>query len=602
MFSFKNPHKTYSMVEALDEPAYVFSLQGAPIGHNQEAEDLMRSNRLPFTRVPSLPEFTEIIDGLLPPTGVPEFFLGGALYEYDCRAFPEGTLVRFRPLKERDHILRLSASLDNMPWGILTLDTSGDVPMVVYANRGACHYMDAISLSPIGQNGRDVLRVFGIKDDLSSHIMGPVVSYYDFEKIGKEASTWYRLHFIPYKQGRQYCLIVLEDRTEGKTREGQYFQSQRLEALGQLAGGVAHDFNNILSIIDGYARIGRKSALEIPETQNCLDRITQAVERASAITSQLLTFGSHKIVKGEVSDLGKIIREQEPLLRPVLDATINLAIKVEEGLFIDSAQDAICQILLNLCINSRDAMPDGGDLIVEAGRRGEGKVFLRVIDTGQGMSPEIKAKMFDPFFTTKDQGKGTGLGLSVVYGLVNDMHGEIDVLTQQGAGTSITVWLHAAQPEPTVKEEAQEVPPVRLDGYMALVVEDEPDLLKILKLMLDDLGLHVLTASNGNEALAIQGAYKGEIDFLITDVVMPDLNGVKLSALFRSVRPKAKVVFMSGYPANGQMARVPLPFNAILLPKPVKIGDLANILLRMANEQKDDLEAFKSLTGHWRSV
>src|SRR5690606_927813 len=136
--------------------------------------------------------------------------------------------------------------------------------------------------------------------------------------------------------------------TETKRRESQYFQSQRLEALGQLAGGVAHDFNNILSIIDGYARIGRKSAKDNPSAENCLERIMQAVERASAITSQLLTFGRHKIIKGEVNDLGQIIRDQEPLLRPVLDSSINLVIRAEDDLLVEAAPDPICQILINL--------------------------------------------------------------------------------------------------------------------------------------------------------------------------------------------------------------------------------------------------------------
>lgn len=604
MFFNKNRQKSCSLIEALDEPAYIFTRSGAPLACNARAKELMRRGSLPFHEALDLAHFTEIVDSMLPHGGrAKELMLGSVLYEYDRRTFPEGTLIRFRSLKERDHILRLSASLDNMPWGIVTIDMTAS-GRVVYANQGACDLMGMYEGGPIGQSAGDLLRVFGISDGLDSHLKGAEVSYYDFEKRMGEETVWFRLHFIPYHQGRYYCLIVLEDTTEAKQREGQYFQSQRLEALGQLAGGVAHDFNNILSIIDGYARIGRKSAQENPATENCLERITQAVERASAITSQLLTFGRHKIEKGEVNDLGRIIEDQEPLLRPVLDASINLIIKAEEGLLVEAAPDPICQILINLCINSRDAMPDGGDLIIESGRRGE-DVFLRVIDTGCGMTQEVKTKMFDPFFTTKDQGKGTGLGLSMVYGIVKDLHGEIDVLTQPGAGTSITIWLPAAQGGETVAEKTLSLQPGEdsLKGYTVLVVEDEKDLLAILEEMLADLGLTVLSAPNGNAALEIQKNYKGSIHFLLTDVVMPELNGVKLSKLFAQARPETKIVFMSGYPSGGQMARVSLPRNAILLPKPVKIDTLSSILCRMSRQgQNEDLESFKVKTGHWRSA
>lgn len=455
MLFAKNPFKSYAMVEALEEPAFVFSLSGAPAGHNICAAELMKTADFPFSQVPNLANFIEVVELLLSDGGGQDFVIGGASYEYDCRLFSQGTLVRFRPLKERDHMLRLMASLDNMPWGILTLDVSTKSPTIVYANRGANELMHLDTRRPEEKIAVKALAGFGVDEDLIPQMRGGNVDYYIFEKKVSGKTQWFCLHFIPYQHGRSYCLLVIEDITEEKKRESQSLESQRLESMGQLAGGVAHDFNNILSIIDGYARMGKKSVKENKAAENCFDRITQSVDRASAITSQLLAFGSHKMTNKNIYDLAEVIEDQKPLLLPLLDASIQLTVKNEKGLFVESDPHILCQILINLCINSRDAMPDGGELIVETGRRGTADIFFRVIDTGRGMSASVQKKMFDPFFTTKEQGKGTGLGLSVVYGLVKDMGGEIDVVSEEGAGTTITIWLPAISNAKLLKEKRE---------------------------------------------------------------------------------------------------------------------------------------------------
>lgn len=578
MVSYKAAKPEYSFVNALDEPAFVFAPNGEPMHCNMQAKALMTDNGLPFKILPHLKEFTEHLGSFLQNGYETEFSIGGVFYEYDCRPFDGGTLVRFRPLTERDHILRLSASLDNMPWGILTLDTTGQDPVIVYTNRAA---RDMLSILSHHKNYTlDILYDFGVKECIRDRIYSAAGNHYSFEKRDfKGFASWYRLHFIPYKQRRSYCLMVLEDTTEAKRHEMKYLQSQRLEALGQLAGGVAHDFNNILSIIDGYARMGRKSVAENPDAKNCFERIGVSVERGSAMTSQLLTFGNCSLPPEEINDLGKIIEGQQALLNPLLDASIHLSYKIEHGLVVKATPDQIWQIIINLCVNARDAMPDGGELVVETGCRGDAMAFLRVTDTGVGMPPEVQSKMFDPFFTTKDHGKGTGLGLSVVYGLVQDMNGEIDVLSEPEGGTAITVWLPCMQDISfsSPKTAIQDVPS-GLDGKTILIVEDEPDLLNILTKMLDDFGFKVLAATNGNAALALEKGYEGRIDYLLTDVVMPDLNGMKLSSLFRKARPDTKIVFMSGYPAGGQSGRVSLPEDASLLAKPVKMENLVALL------------------------
>lgn len=488
---------------------------------------------------------------------------------------------------------RLSASMNNIPWGVMTLEIVKGAPVVVFTNRRMCDYLQMPAETIIGEEAGDVFRSFGIDHNITPFALGHTTQYFDFDKQVQGRETWYRLHFIPYTSDGNYCLVVMQDTTDDKARDVQYAQAQRLESLGQLAGGVAHDFNNLLSIIDGYARLGKKGS----DIENCFERIMQAVQRGAAITNHLLTFGSHKIVNDAVTDLGKLIKDQKPMLRQLVDASVNLAIKVEDDLFIDAPEDPICQILLNLCINSRDAMPEGGFLIVEAGRDEAEKIYMRVTDTGSGMPPDIKARIFDPFFTTKDQGKGTGLGLSMVYGLVKDMHGDIDVVSKVGEGTTMTIRIPASKNVPHEKTMTPEQE-ISLHGMTIMVAEDEPDLLAIMSRHLENIGLRVIRAANGNEALRLQEDYEGDIDFLLTDVVMPELNGVRLSEMFSAVRPDTKIIFMSGYPANGQMARVSLPRDAILLPKPVAYDSLCHALEQVSGNN-GAAPSLKMSGGRW---
>ena len=366
------------------------------------------------------------------------------------------------------------------------------------------------------------------------------------------------------------------------------FQAQKLEALGQLAGGVAHDFNNILSIVDGYARMAEKYAEKGDETLlNYLDRIRQASKRGAGLTKQLLLFGRHKMTENMVIDLPRLIQEQKQLMEPLLSNSIKLVIDVEKGLFVECIPDGLAQILMNLVINSRDAMPDGGMIKIIAKKEDPETILLSVIDTGTGLDPKIADKIFDPFFTTKEQGKGTGLGLSMVYGLVQDMKGVIQVESVPGEGTSMNIYLPFSK-KGVIKEMTEADGTIRFEGYTALVAEDEPDLLLIVCRFLEDAGMKVIAAANGAEALVRQDDYEGEIDFLLTDVVMPELNGLKLAELVQAVREDIKVVFMSGFPANGTLAQVDIPDDAILLAKPVAFEKLAAVLKSLLDEESPD--------------
>ncbi len=380
---------------------------------------------------------------------------------------------------------------------------------------------------------------------------------------------------------------------EVRLSEARFFQTQKLEALGKLAGGVAHDFNNVLAIIDGYVHMAQKVAPQDDERLALyLDKIDLASKRGAALTNQLLLFGRHRIAGDEVIDLATLIRDQEGLLYPLLDSSVCLDVSAEPDLRVECAPDALAQIIMNLVINARDAMPDGGRILIEARAceaadlpesltvgQGEAFVLLSVSDSGVGMDRDTITRIFDPFFTTKDQGRGTGLGLSMVYGLVQDMKGGIDVQTTLGEGTVMRVYLPRTQAElPEKSSAAGENKTLRFDGYTALVAEDEPELLHLFCSMLEERGMEVIPAANGAEALARQDAYEGDIDFLITDVVMPSLNGVKLAELVQAARDETSVIFMSGFPASGRLSRIRIPDDATLLTKPVTFEQLAAAL------------------------
>ena len=609
MFSGKKYKDRNAIIEALEEPAFIFEENGDYVCCNKAAREILKILGYAPNRPP---EHYDAFMQVLGFTGEQEagewesqtgLFLGGTFFMSLAGYFDGGILLRLQPMNRNDHILRLSSSLDAMPWGLMTIDLSEQGARVVFTNAKAGEFLHVLPENMIGVAVQDVFRIFGIADNMADQLNSSDVMQYDHQSNFDGRARWFRFHFIPYRRDIRYCTIVIEDTTERKIMEGQYFQAQRLESLGQLAGGVAHDFNNILSIIDGYARIAKKTVPDNKEALDYLERITQSVQRGASLTGQLLTFGRHKVMKDIVTDLGDLVLDQESLLRPLMDASISLSINVEKGINVDIAPDNICQILLNLCINARDAMPGGGNLIIEAGHDKD-RAFIRIVDTGMGMTPDIKARIFDPFFTTKDQGKGTGLGLSMVYGLVKDMRGNIEVESRPGDGSIFTIFLPLSEQKAQVQEIVEdEEGNIYLNGFTALIAEDEPDLLGIVSGMLKDMGVNVLIATNGNEALKIQDDYDGNIDFLLTDVVMPELNGVRLAELFEAVRPDSKVVFMSGYPAHGQMARVELPEDALFMPKPVDFKKLGAVMKQMAQDADGSrTDRWKVLTEHWRSA
>lgn len=378
--------------------------------------------------------------------------------------------------------------------------------------------------------------------------------------------------------------------------------AQKLEALGQLAGGIAHDFNNILSIIEGYTEIALKHLREGTLTPDQLERIRLSTARGAGLTRQLLAFGRQKIGIIDSMDVSAAVRDACVLLHPLFGEKIKLNISVPQTpLWVEAGEDYITQILLNLAINARDALPMGGEVSVACMSCGAGSLppavqekdagcgFIRlsVVDNGTGISPHIIPRIFDPFFTTKPRGQGTGMGLAVVYGIVVQLGGVIDVRTHPGGGTAMHVYLPAAAaPSLSALPQDSDILP-SLRGRTILVAEDEPELRDVLGIMLEGFEMKVMTAANGNHALALQQSFKGEIDFLLTDVVMPEMDGMELAEVFAKRRPDTNVVYMSGYPFLEEDRHLTVPDTASFISKPLQEDTVRQVLER-ALQRRDE--------------
>jgi PAS domain S-box-containing protein len=351
-------------------------------------------------------------------------------------------------------------------------------------------------------------------------------------------------------------------------------QTQRLESLGQLAGGVAHDFNNLLGVILNYTTLVSRRLTD-PTARSHLDEIQAAAERAAGLTKQLLTFARRDMANPEPLDVNQVIHALAGMLDRTLGEEIELRLELpDEPLVVLADQHQLDQIVLNLAFNARDAMPDGGVLTI-TGEPSGADVIVQVVDTGKGMSSEVAGRAFEPFFTTKPTGEGTGLGLATVYGIVQQGGGHVAIESSVGHGTTVSVRLPGAggaQPAIRARLEASEG-----GGERILLVEDEPALRAGTAEILLERGYDVLVASDGVDALEVLECEPGKIDVVVTDVVMPRMRGDELARILVANDPDLPVIFMSGY-ASG-----PSSVSGRLLQKPVA----EHVLLRALREVLD---------------
>jgi PAS domain S-box-containing protein len=374
---------------------------------------------------------------------------------------------------------------------------------------------------------------------------------------------------------------------ERKRLEAELRQAHKMEAIGHLAGGIAHDFNNLLTAILGNLEISMdRLGAETPVARQ-LSEIRKAADRAAALTRQLLAFSRKQIVQRRVLNANAVIEDLSRMLRRLIGEDIDLVTHLDPRLnSIEADPGQIEQLIMNLAVNARDAMPEGGTLTIRTRDLSEGAaeppldvcVVIEVSDTGTGIEPELLPKVFEPFFTTKEPGKGTGLGLSTVYGIVKQNAGNVHVDSTPGAGATFKVYWPACAPQP--ESEAGSEENLCAGTETILLVEDEQTVREVAREALFDYGYNLLEARDGSDALRVSNSFSGPIDLVVTDVVMPGVGGRDLARRLAASRPGTRILFISGY--SGELAEPDLAdFGAAFLPKPYTPQVLATTIRKI---------------------
>jgi two-component system, cell cycle sensor histidine kinase and response regulator CckA len=390
-------------------------------------------------------------------------------------------------------------------------------------------------------------------------------------------------------RGRVRRVTALRDVTERHTLERQFQQAQKMEAIGRLAGGVAHDFNNLLTVISSYTNLVLAENVLPPTVRDDLQEVCKAAESAAGLTRQLLAFSRQQMLEPKALDLNDVVRDAEKMLRRVIGEDVRLITVLGSDLLRTQGDfGQIEQVIMNMAVNARDAMPGGGTLTIETANadlaedfvldhfvaKAGSYVLLSIRDTGTGMSEETKARIFEPFFTTKDPGRGTGLGLSMVYGIVLQAGGCVTVDSSPGLGTVFNIYLPRVDAVPVpefavaMREEAKGTETV-------LLVEDVPAVRDVVHRVLAGNGYTVLDAVDGPSALARAASHRGPLHLLLTDVVLPGLSGRELADKLKPSRPELKVLFTSGYTDDSVTRRGVFGRDAAFMQKPFTPETLA---------------------------
>jgi two-component system cell cycle sensor histidine kinase/response regulator CckA len=485
---------------------------------------------------------------------------------------------------------RLQAILDNSPVAIAIKDLDGRYLVI---NRRCEDLLGVDPATTIGRTAHDVFPA-EVADSLNAHDrevlrVGATLQVEEAMEHADGKHVYRTLKFpMRGEDGKVYGVgLIATDVTEGlrseeerKELEARLHRVDRLESIGRLAGGIAHDFNNLLAVIRNYAQFLIEDLPEGSQSREDLEQIRRAVDRATSLTRQLLIFARKERSAPRPLQLNEIVGDTQRLLHRTLGEDIHLRTRLDPGLpsvELDPGQAE--QVLINLALNARDAMPAGGTLTISTARGEDDTVLLTVSDTGTGMPPDVADRAFEPFFTNKPEGKGTGLGLAMVYGVITGAGGNVDLQTSQGEGTTLTLSLPATD-APLVEE------PVPTDaaptgrGETVLLVEDADALRDLTRRILVEAGYSVLEARNGVQAVRIL-ARQGPVDLLLSDIVMPGMSGRDLALRMREKDPEIPIVFMSGYTDDALLGG---DFTTTrLLPKPFD----AEQLLRAVRDELD---------------
>jgi hypothetical protein len=492
---------------------------------------------------------------------------------------------------------RLASIIDSSEDAILSKDLNG---VITSWNRGAEHIYGYTSEEAIGKHislltpGDHTAEISKILGQIA---LGETVEHHESVRVTKDGRQLnVSISVSPLRDASDKIVgasVIARDITAQKRSEGQLRQAQKMEAIGRLAGGVAHDFNNILGIINACTEFLRDRIDPAAEPSLYVENIRKASERGRALTKQLLAFSRTSAIQPRVLDLNERLRDISKLLRPLLGDDVEILIVPRSASAVVEADPGqLDQIVVNLAVNARDAMPHGGKFILETGAVSFDEAFadqnqamrpgkyilLAVSDTGHGMDEATMSRIFEPFFTTKDKGKGTGLGLATVYGIVKQSAGHILVYSEPGHGTTFKIYLPSADHKIRLgsKVEVETVGPER--QATILLVEDDEIMRSLTRQLLQEHGYTVVEADDGKSALEWAESHPQPVDLLLTDVVMRRMSGPELVERLHPSRPTLKVVYMSGYTGELIAEREMLQRGITLLEKPFSRTALLNTI------------------------
>jgi len=504
------------------------------------------------------------------------------------------------------------AVLDASSNAILAVDASG---LVTYLNsqteatfgysRDELLGQPVERLIPGGASQRHVAERNSMFERPRARALGMGFDLAGRRKDGTEFPVEISLTPVQFDDGMQIFATVV-DITARKAAESQLLQAQKLESIGRLAGGIAHDFNNVLFAIKGYAELltedlgpARRDRFDPDEALRSVEAINSAATRAASLTAQLLAFSRRQVVRPEILELNAAVANIEPMLRPLIGAHVALVVRPAPGtgrLRADPSQ--LDQILVNLVINARDAMPDGGTITIDTGNVDLDDayalrhlevvpgpyVYLTVSDTGLGMDVETREHIFEPFFTTKELGHGTGLGLATIYGVVHQAGGHIWLYSEPGLGSTFKLYFPRVDAPASAAHPAANAPAEAGSGAV-LVVEDERSVREMTSVLLRRAGYDVIAVSDGGAAMDRLAAMATPIDVLVTDVVMPGMSGIDLAERVIDRYPMAGVVLLSGYNAETLDLDRVVRRGAMFLSKPVTSSDLLDAVKRSSDHR-----------------
>ena len=524
--------------------------------------------------------------------------------------------------------LFLQSALDSLSSYIAILDEGGEI---IAVNKGWLRFVGDQYLFgssyPVGINYVEACEAASVDwtrdgPELAGVILEVVKGQREVSRLKYDCSSdgqrhWFAVSVTRFESdGRIRVVVAHENITELrqtkealKESEEQLRQAQKMEAIGRLAGGVAHDFNNMLTAILGYSDLVNMQLPEYDTRRESIGQIKKAAERAASLTRQLLAFSRKQVLRPRIINLGELVSDTEKLLRRLIGEDVNLMVSSQSDLGrVKADPGQIEQVVMNLAINARDAMPGGGELSIETSNievdrfyvdqhvdiKAGSYVLLVVSDNGIGMDEATRSQIFEPFFTTKELGKGTGLGLSTVYGIVKQSGGYVTVRSQPREGTSFRIYLPkvaaTSAPAPARPDSRQNV----LGSETILLVEDEETVRKLTRQVLENCGYSVLEASHGEQALDICDRSECTIHLMVTDIVMPSMSGPELAQHIGVLRPDTRILFTSGY-AEGAMARPRMMVSAdMFLAKPFTSDALARKVREVLDDSEQALPAWLS--------